>query len=143
MLLPILVSTLLGFAITPWHWVELHNKNPFVISLISSTLTGLAIGGLVSKDIAITIFCALAGIGGWLIYYMVILIVNIFMGTPKNPHITLLISSTLIGLTIGLTMSKDIITIILCALAGVGAWLISLGILWLLNEYEQPFSPHL
>jgi hypothetical protein len=71
MLLPILVSALLGFVTTPIvsHWVAQpqHNKNPLTLSLVSSILIGSITGLIISKDITITIFCALAGIGGWLI----------------------------------------------------------------------------
>jgi len=70
--LPILVSILLGFITTPIvsHWVARHNKNPFVISLISSISIGLITGLTTGKDI---IFCALAGTGGWLISHKAIL----------------------------------------------------------------------
>jgi hypothetical protein len=74
MLLPILVSILLGFVTTPIvsHWVALHNKN-LLLSLVSSILIGLVTGIVMSKDITTITLCALAGSGGWLISYAAIL----------------------------------------------------------------------
>ncbi|GEM_PF-1064754 len=83
MLLPILVSILLGLAITLIiFYLSIHHKiskDPFILSPVSSILIGSTTGLVMSKDITTIIFCALAGVGGWFIFLTAIFFKMIYL----------------------------------------------------------------